>query len=301
MSLVWNGSKTITRSQAKNLQMYLDMGWQASTWQATSSYPTLVKGTSGLLPTVGSFNGSVTLDRAQYKYVITYETIGWDMEGYWTIDKEGELYPRLIRRAFVDFGIPLTHNMNYVYVIPHINGTMKYMGSTWKSKGPFFSFPSPPAQGVLGQEVTYSIPDSDLNARIVHDEDGEIDVVWFASGIRDLDGAGGFGSYNDQKRRTITVGGKASATVNFYFTQPHLIPTVNYKVSISTPDGVVDVRAVSKEMSALKFCVDTNIQLGIALVEPNSSKATKIRVAMPEGIKAFEVYTKYKDVKMEED
>lgn len=231
---------------------------------------------------------------------VTYENANWDMERVWYI-KEGFETPRLVYRAEGNLGTPLTHNMTYMYVVPHVKGTMNYMGLTWRYRGTFFSFPSPPANGELGQEVTYSIPKSAMQHRINNEQDGVIDVVWFASGVRDVDGAGGFSGYNDQSTRTITVGNIASATVNFYFTQRKYIPTTNYKASISTPDGIVDLLVKSPNASNITFTIEPDFNLGLILVPIDDDTATQIRVATPDGIKSLKAYNEYNDIEMRDD
>lgn len=245
-------------------------------------------------------NDSKPISSGEAKTEAPYIASNYDVVRVWHVEV-GYKYPRLLYRARAELGTAYTHNMSYVYVVPHVNGTMNYRGISWKSKSTYFIFPKPPAKGTPGQTVTYSIPDSDLQQTIFHKDDGQVDLEWFASGVRDVEGAGGFGGYTNERTRSIKIMDNASATVNFYFTQPKWIPRLNYKVSISTPDGIVDVAITDKNQSALKFTVNSQITLGLATVPVDDDNATQIRLAMPESIQALQKWIPYKKIEMLED
>lgn len=285
-----NSTAKIPLSDSNKLSTFTQYGFQPTVWTTNSdtSLPVLLP--HGYRVFDITINSTNRVSPILSKIKQTYLNYNWDMERVWTITN-GYTLPRLVYRVPADLGEGLTHSMTYFYVVPDLEGTMNYKGQTWKSKGAFFRFPDPPLKGTAGQQVTYTIPESDLKQTIDHKEDGIVDLIWFASGVRDALGAGGFASYQKEKTRTVTVSTSMSATVNFYFTQPHMIPSVAYKVSISTPEGILDTTAISgREYSVIRFSVGANALMSLILVDRDDDLATQIRVSTPDGIKALRLY-----------
>lgn len=235
----------------------------------------------------------------QAKQRQTYENLtGWDMESDWYI-KEGISYPELIKRSSdINWGTPGTHYMTYRYVIPHVDGTAQWGGVKWMHQKMFYQYPNPPAVSPIGTQVTYEV--GNLEQRIFVDrENKEVDLVFIFSGIKDFKGAAGYAYYTDEMVRTVEVHPERAAVVNFYFTEPKYLPTTNYKLSVSTPEGVVDALVVAESnVSPIRFVADTGEIWAIPLVDTDDEKATPIHVSTDDGIKAFKQYEPFGEITM---
>lgn len=298
MDINITANEIITLSESQNIQTFYDNGWKNIWVMGSDKFPYIDLTQKYEIDMSIVSNRRITFIQA--KTPTTYSLNNWDMERVW-VQNEGLDLPKLVYRVKADLGTPLTHGMNYIYVVPHIKGTMNYMGLTWKSRGAFFRFPSPFPVGTLNQEVTYSISNEDLEHRINDNIDGVIDVKWFASGVRDVQGAGGFSTYNNSRTRTTKVNSQSSALVNFYFTQAKWIPSLNYKVSVSTPDGIADIAVTYKQNAGIRFSVSSLIELGIPTIPIDSNTATQVRVSTQDGVKALQSWSKYTNIEMLED
>lgn len=292
MSINFNGNTTISRTTSKDVEFYYGAGWGSDSWrQAVDSPPRLVKGYSGTPPLTPNFNGLTHKSRHDYLYRSTWVGVGFDMERYWYISENVDI-PRLIKRVNTDLGVPGTHQMRYQHVEPSIDGTMNYMGVTWKSRGSFYRFPDPAIPGVIGETVEYEV--GNLEHTIFDDEQNKnIEVFFLASGIRDIDGAGGFSQYNDELKRSVTITEDASAQVNFYFAEEKYFPTFSFKISISTPEGVIDIIGKGQS-SAYPIRMQYNdMMLGLPTVDLMDARASNLHVSTDDGIKAFQTYSTY--------
>ena len=288
----------ITEQQARTLSTYTSNGWSELLWTTNNdtSYPKLIPGGYS---TFEGINSGVKISVGQAKQKQTYTSLtDWDMESDWYI-KEGVSYPELIKRSSdIDWGIPGTHSMTYRYVIPHVDGTAQWLGVKWMHQKMFYQYPIPPASSPIGAQVTYEV--GNLEQRIFVDrENKEVDLVFIFSGVSDFKGAAGYAYYTDELVRTVEVHPERAATVNFYFTEPKYLPSTNYKLSVSTPEGVVDVTAVAESnYSPIRFVADTGEIWGIPLVDIHDEKATPVRVATDDGFKAFKQYEEFSEIEM---
>jgi len=288
----------ITEQQAKTLSTYTSNGWSESLWTTNNdtSYPKLIPLSYSIFE--GNILGTkISIEQAKQKQ--TYISLtGWDMESVWYI-KEGVSYPELIKRSGdINWGEPGTHFMTYRYVIPHVDGTAQWGGAKWMHQKMFYQYPIPPAFSPIGTQVTYEV--GNLEQRIFVDrENKEVDLVFIFSGVSDFKGAAGYAYYTDELVRTVETHPERAAVVNFYFTEPKYLPSTNYKLSVSTPEGVVDVAAVAESnLSPIRFVADTGEIWGIPLVDIHDEKATPVRVATDDGFKAFKQYEEFGEIEM---
>lgn len=285
-----NQASKISSSQSTSMSTYTSRGWSTVIWEIIDNNTPTFTGKKISIWDKPYQASAITPSASMMSN--TYLNHDFDMERVWVIN-EGNGHPRLIYRSSdLDLGIPYTHQMRYQRVIPSLEGTMNYLGITWKSLGSFYRYPDPPAPGTDGQVVEYEVGNLEHTV-FAPEQNKNILVKFFASGVRDVDGAGGFSAYNNELVRRVVVTGDASAQVNFYFTEPKFLPSLNYKLSISTPSGIVDIIG-SDNASAYPIRMQYNgIILGLPTTTLDDPKATNIHVVTDEGIQAFREYVEY--------
>lgn len=285
-----------TAVQSVNASTFSSVGWSSDVWNL-SARPTLTTTLNPYVPfeyknSFRDFGRYALITDVDSRKKASYESVTWDMERVWVI-KEGATRPRLVKRVAVNLGVPLTHSMTYRYVVPSLDGTMNYKGKTWVLQDTFHRYPDPAPKGTAGQVITYTIPESDLEVLYTDKEGKEKELIWFASGVSDELGAGGYSNYREEKTRSVTVSNKMAATVNFYFTEARYIPSVMYRVNISTPEGIVGVSAFTPDTSPIHFTTNGIDIYGLLTTKVGSEFASHIHVAMPDGIKALLLHGEY--------
>jgi hypothetical protein len=256
-----------------------------------------------LIMPFGTINSRGRITIAQAKQSSTYSNLTWDMESVWFIN-ENNNYPTLISRGNQDnvWNTPYTHYMNYIHVIPHIRGTANYMGVLWFYMNRIYTYPQNVRPiGLEGQSFTYSV--GNLEQRFYDPyQQKEVDAVFLFSGVMDKKGPGGYAFYTDEQTRTVFVQKDRAAVAQFYFVEPKYLASTNYKLSVSSDSGVLDV-LVNKESSdsAIRFVSDSGEIWSIPTVLTSDEEALPIRVATGAQIEAFKKYTEFSGITMRDD